>query len=815
MTALNPPGLPLEAALQQAIAHHQAGRLAEAEQGYRAVLQAQPGQPDANHNLGILHCQLGRVASGLPYLKTAAAENPRNAQYTQSYAQALMACGQAQEALVLLQDAERRGVQSAALQSLQQAVEAAAQSGVPRPEPVAPVEMEKLWGWFHAKRYAELESRALALTAQYPESAFAWKILSAALQMQGKDAVPALRRTAELAPDVEAHTNLGLALQAQGKIEEAAASHRQALALAPGFHKAHFNLGVALHELGRVEEAADSYRRALQSAPDYAEAHCNLGNVLREQRQFEAAVACYRRALEIKPGLAEAHALLGVALHDLVQLEAAIASYRRALELKPDYADAHNNLGHALRERGQLQEAEACYRRALQIDPGNAKTHNNLGNVLRDVGQLHAAIASYRQALALDPDFAEAHSNLLFLDSHLRAQPAAAVLAQARRFGDWAASRATPYALWESLPATGQRLRVGLVSGDLLNHPVGFFLEALLAEIDPARIELIAYATRHDEDELTRRIRPYFSAWRTLAGQSDEAAARLIHADGLHLLLDLSGHTGFNRLSVFAWRPAPVQASWLGYFATTGVREIDYVLADEVSVPKEQQAQFTEAVCYLADTRLCFSAPPFALAVGPLPAASKKHITFGCFQNLSKVEDAVLAAWGRVFSALPDARLRMQCKQLGDPAQAQSLLARLGRHGIDPARVELHAAIGRDAYLQAHNDVDIILDTFPYPGGTTTCEALWMGVPTLTLAGDSLLSRQGASLLTAAGLAGWVAHSEDEYVSKAIAFAADLPQLAALRAGLRQQALASPLFDAPRFARNFEAALYRMWEQRG
>jgi protein O-GlcNAc transferase len=297
-----------------------------------------------------------------------------------------------------------------------------------------------------------------------------------------------------------------------------------------------------------------------------------------------------------------------------------------------------------------------------------------------------------------------------------------------------------------------------------------------------------------------------------LTGLSDEAAARLIHADGVHVLIDMSGHTGYNRLPVFAWKPAPVQVSWLGYFATTGVAEIDYLLADQVGVPEARQAQFTESLWYLPDTRLCFTAPAADLAVAPLPALANGRITFGCFQNLTKVNEGVLELWGKVMAALPDATLRLQCKQFSEPALVAQLQQRLQRHGIDPARVATHGSAQRAAYLAAHAEVDMILDTFPYPGGTTTCEALWMGVPTLTLAGDSLLARQGASLLSAAGLAQWVANSQEEYVAKAVAFASDLPELAALRAGLREQVLASPLFDAPRFARHFEEALWGMWQ---
>jgi predicted O-linked N-acetylglucosamine transferase (SPINDLY family) len=375
------------------------------------------------------------------------------------------------------------------------------------------------------------------------------------------------------------------------------------------------------------------------------------------------------------------------------------------------------------------------------------------------------------------------------------------------------AKASAPFSSWIA-PASDERLRIGFVSGDLVNHPVGYFVESLLAELDPARLEVFAYPTQPVSDDLTARIRPHFAAWKPLYGRSDESAATLIHGDGIDVLIDLSGHTAHNRLPVFAWKPAPVQVSWLGYFATTGVPGIDYLLADEVSVPPEHRSHFTETVWYLPDTRLCFTPPATDVAVAPLPALANGYVTFGSFQNLAKLGDEVLKAWAGIMTSMPAARLRLQNKQLADPGVRERLLERLCRAGIGAGRVALHGPMLRRDYLAAHAEVDLILDTFPFPGGTTTCEALWMGVPTLTLAGDRLIARQGASLLAAAGLTAWIAHSEAEYIDKALAFAGDLPALAALRTTLRDRVLRSPLFDARRFASNFERALREMWRRR-
>ncbi|MBI5430527.1 MAG: tetratricopeptide repeat protein [Nitrosomonadales bacterium] len=713
----------------------------------------------------------------------------------------------------------------------------------------APADFSPLVALYNTRRYAELESRARALAARYPGSGFAWKLLGAALQMQGKDALAAFQKTAALMPgDAEAHFNLGVVQKGRGLLNEAAASYRRALQLNPNYAEAHGNLGNVLKDLGQFDEAAASYLRALKIRPDSADTHNNLGTALKDLGRYDDALASYRRAIAIDPNFADACYNLGNVLKDIGQLEEAsdyyrkavtirpdlydahinlgnvlkglgrfdpaVACYRRALEINPDSAEAHNNLGSVLKELNQLDAAMACYRRALEIKPDFPEAHGNIGSVLTDLGDIDGAIESYRRALALKPGYFDAQSSLLFILNYTARLTPEFRLDEARRYGRMADSRVTArYSNWRCATRP-ERLRIGMVSGDLRNHPVGYFLESLLAQLDPARVELIAYPTRPASDALTARIKPCFAAWKPLTGKSDAEAARLIHADGVHVLLDLSGHTALNRLPVFAWKPAPVQAAWLGYFATTGVAGMDYLIADRVGVPDDQRAYFTETLWYLPDTRLCFSPPEIDLPVAPLPAISNGHVTFGCFQNLAKVEDEVLAIWANILTAMPGSRLRWQCKQLGDPAVAGQMLQRLRHLGIDPARVTLLGGVPRAAYLAAHAEVDLMLDTFPYPGGTTTCEALWMGVPTLTLAGDTLLSRQGASLLTAAGLEDWIATSGADYVARALALAGDLPRLSALRAGLRAQVRTSPLFDERRFAHNLEDALWGMWRAR-
>jgi protein O-GlcNAc transferase len=711
---------------------------------------------------------------------------------------------------------------------------------------------------FNEGRFPEAEQLARDITRLVPDHGFSWKVLAVALGLQGRTAesVEPMIKAAVLMPsDAEVHYNLGVILKELGRSDQAEEILRHALELKPGYAGAHNTLGVVLADLGRHVEAEASFRRALEVKPDYALACDNLGMTLKALGRLGEAEAFFRRALELQPDFASAYnnladtlldlgrpgdaeislrkALelrpdypqaynnLGNTLLDLGKTAEAEASLRRALELQPDFLQAHNNLGNTLRASGRLGEAEISFRRALALKPDFFEAHNNLGNTLLDLGRLEEAEASLRRALAIKPDFLPAHDNLLFALSHMPrpALPYRRRLQEALSYGQAVAVGTAARSTAWTCPPRPERLRVGIVSGDLGNHPVGYFLEALLSKIDRGRIELVAYPTVSSGDSLTARIYPFFSAWKPLVGQSDEAAAGTIHGDGIHVLLDLAGHTAKNRLPIFARKPAPVQATWLGYWASTGLAEMDFILADRTGVPTRQRAQFIERVVYLPDTRLCFTPPAEAPIPSPLPALASPEgsVTFGCFQALSKVNMETIALWGRVLASIPGARLRWQCKQFDD----QRVLARtsnlLARYGIAPAQSVLTGKVPRREYLACYGKVDAVLDSFPFPGGTTTCEALWMGVPTLTLAGDSLLSRQGASLMTAAGLPRWVADSEEQFVARAVELTGSpeaLSRLAGLRAGLRAQVAVSPLFDAERFARHFEAALRQMWDRR-
>ena len=642
-----------------------------------------------------------------------------------------------------------------------------------------PETLQELSALFAAGRHAELEAASRRWLAQYPDDGQLWKAL-------------------------------GIACAGLGKRKEALAAKERTVALLPRDPEAHVNFGNALAEERRGGEAEQHFRAALALDAAQRNALKGLSTVLCAAGRFREAAECCERRCALQPDSAAAFTEWGHALRDAQLAPQARAAYERALALDARSLDAMSSLAYILADMGLPVQAERMCRAALAIDPKRAALHSNLGLLLKNQGRHEEALACYRNALTLDPDHAASQSNFLLTLNHVDSVTPEDMKAHAATFGRWAAQRASPADRPRRTRAAGEPLRVGLVSGDLRNHPVGFFLEAALAHWPVERVALYGYPTVAFEDDLTQRIRGRFTQWRSLRGLDDRAAAQLIAQDGIDVLLDLSGHTANNRLGVFACRPAPVQASWLGYFATTGLAEMDWIIADGECVPPENDRHFTERVWRLPRTRLCFSPPHDAPAVAPAPAMAQGYITFGCFQNLGKITDAVLALWSQVLQAVPGARLRVQNRALAEPAAQETFRQRLVRAGIAPERADLHGLAPRQAYLQAHAQVDIILDTFPYPGGTTTCEALWMGVPTITLAGSNLLSRQGQALLAAAGLHDWIAASHEGYVTLAATRAGDIPSLAATRASLRERVQASALFDAPRFATELAEALREM-----
>ena len=744
----------IDQALQLATTHHQAGRLAESEALYRQVLTVQPQNPDALHLLGIIANQTG-----------------------------------------------------------------------------------------HPDAAIELISRAIKAKADEVTYHFALGDVYSAGGRLDK-AIPCYERAQRLRPDLaETHYNLGLALQRQGRLTEAIACYQRSLTLRPDFAEAHNNMGNIFASEDRLAEAEAAFQRALQLRPDYAEAHYNLGKALRYQGRLAEAIDCYQRTLTLRPDFAEAYNNLGNALADQARLDEAITSFKQALQLKPDYPEAHINLGEVYRTLGQQDEARACCERALALRPGFAEAYNNIGAAWKDQGKLDEAIASCREALKLKPDYPEAYNNLgtalasqgnieeaisyyqrlvglrpgsptfhsiLLFARHLHPGSDESALRAAHQ--QWDQQHGVPRRQFvhphTNSPDPDRRLRIGYVSPDMREHPVTRFLLPLLQNHDHSQFEVTCYADIARADTMTQRLRHGADHWRMTAGFFEEQLAAQIRADEIDILVDLALHTAANRLPVFARKPAPVQVTYLAYPGTSGLSAMDYRLTDPfLDPPGTGDEAYTETSVRLP-SYWCYQAPEAAPPVAAPPALSADHITFGCLNNFAKVNNRVQALWIRLMRTVPNARLVLHASEGSHRERVRELMA---REEVAPGRLTFLSHAPMAEYFSQYEQIDIALDTFPYAGGTTTCDALWMGVPVVTLVGQTAVGRGGLSILSNIGLTQLVAYNEDEYIRIAVDLAKDLPRLTELRRTLRERMLASPLMDAPRFARSIEGAYRTMW----
>ena len=628
-----------------------------------------------------------------------------------------------------------------------------------------------------------------------------------------EDALSSYARAIAINPDyVAAYNNRGVAQQRMDRFTEALESFDAAVALHGQFAMAHYNRGAVLEALKEFELALGAYSRALVIKPDDPDALNNMGNTLRRLMRLGEALVCYENAVAINPERADVHSNRGVTLKEMKRYDEALSSFHTAIMLKPDSPGAFGNLGLSLKEMRRFDEAIACYDKAIIIDSDYSDAWNNRGVALQDLKRFDEAMDSFQMAIDCEADNLHAHSNLLFTMNYVESLAVETRVREARLFGARASAKAVrKFTAWQAPPEDG-KFRIGFVSGDLRNHPVGYFLEGLLSQLDQTRFEVYAYSTIAMEDDLTQRLKSHVRVWRSLVDRSDEAAAKRIHTDGLHVLIDLAGHTAGNRLGVFAHRPAPVQASWLGYFATTGLAEVDYFVGDPHVAPNGEQHHFVERIIHLPQTYFCFTPPQRQVEVGPSPALANGYVTFGCFNNLAKLNARVVSVWAEVLKAVDGSRLFLKSGQLGDPGVIESTADMFGAAGVARERLLFEGPSDRTRYFEAFNRVDIALDPFPFPGGTTSVEGLWMGVPVVALKGSRFIAHNGETIAHNSGQSAWIANDEEDYIRKSAHFASDIAALAKLRVGLRAQVLGSALFDSVRFARHFETLMREMWE---
>ncbi len=504
--------------------------------------------------------------------------------------------------------------------------------------------------------------------------------------------------------------------------------------------------------------------------------------------------------------------LLAAIAHEMSRNELAVELLRRAIALQPNVADYHNTLGIVFDSQRQHDRAVGAYESALRVSPHHAAAHNNLGSALCDLGLIDSAIASFRRAVNLRPEKASYLSNLIYSLHIQPTYPSNSIHTEVTRWNDlYCRPLAASSRRHTNDRSPARRLRIGYVSPDLREHAVAFFLTPLLEAHDREQFSICCYASVSRPDAITGKLRKCAEVWRDSAALSDSALAGQVRSDGIDILIDLSMHTAGNRLPAFALRPAPVQVSWLAYPGSTGLEVIEYRLTDAfIEPPAEVSVLTPELPIRLPDAWCCYQPIGYFPEVGDLPAERAGYVTFGSLNKLSKVNDRVMHCWAELLRALPDSRLLMLCPEGRSRERIREYLA---TRSVDAERVEFVSFISLSDYLKTYQRIDIALDPFPCNGMTTTCHALWMGVPVVTLPGTTAISRAGLSLLSNAGLPELVAASEDHYVTIATGLACDLTHLAGLRATLRARMAKSPLMDAPKFARHFEQALRGMWQK--
>jgi protein O-GlcNAc transferase len=777
--------------LESALQHYRKGEWQVAEQLYLQVLQADPNQVEALHILAVITGQSGRADQAINYLGRVLAIRP-------GWADAHSNLGMV---------------------------------------------------YITQKRLAEAAASFQEAVRLQPDFAAAHNNLGNVLRELGRPAEGAasLEQAVRLAPGyAEAHYNLGLCLLAQNRPGDALASLLQAVRLKPNYPEAHFRLGMARVMLGRHAEAADSFQQVLNLRPDHAEARVQLGLARsRTQQQMSAtggngpaqiqpqdadsliraadalvaqgdlpeAVCMYQQALSCRAHSAETHTKLGHALWSLGQQDEAEASLLSAIRLDPDYARAHYNLGLLLQKQRRLESALASFQQASRLEPNNADIYLKIGNVLKTQGRVDEAIDAFGTARKLKPEDEHAHSALAFTLSYHPRYDARAIYEEYARWDQEHAQALKRYVEPHSNdPDPDRRLRVGYISPDFHEHACTCSTLPLLSNHDREVVEVFCYANVAKEDAITERLRGYASVWRNIVGVRDAQVANMIRKDRIDILVDLAMHTADNRLLVCARQPAPVQVAWLAYPGTSGLSAMDYRLTDAyLDPPGLFDAFYSEESVRLPDCFWCYDPLLDPLPVNGLPARASGVITFGSLNNFCKVNDESLALWARVLRAVPMSRLVLLAPR--DPAR-ERLLGKLEAEGVASARVEFAAdRVSRAEYLRLYGGIDVGLDPLPYNGHTTSLDAFWMGVPTLTLVGKTVVGRAGLSLLCNLGLKELAAEAPDEFEAIATRLANDLDRLEQLRSSLRGRMQQSPLMDGPRFARNMEQAYREMWRR--
>jgi len=739
-----------------AVAQHQLGRYDQAESSFRRAIERDSGDPRFLIGLGRNYKAQARYAEAELSYRQALELNPGSMEALVSLAVVLSRSERAQEAIRMLETALERD----------------------------PNSFEVLINL----------GNALLRTERYDE------------------AIEAYRRALAIRPgNAETNNNLGKVLTILGRADEARVYFEEALAVEPAFPEALLNLGELLYAEGRQSEAEALCAQAVAARPASPEGYVALGRLLFDASESERALQCFEAMARVLPNSPLAHIWRGTVLREQGHATLAIEAFERAVDLSDGADEPRLEIAQTFWRIGENRQADALATRVLESKPDFAPALNMKGNVALFSGRVAEAISFYDQAATAQRHVSVWAQNALFVRNYSDEIDARTLFAAHH---EWGLKQPGVLPVTQSR-GRRDRLRIGFMSPDLRQHSVAHFVTPILGYVDSLRFELICYYAHRSSDVVTNVLRKLADKWRNVFGKPARMVAELIARDEVDILIDLAGHSAENRLDVFAYAPAPMQVTYLGYPTTTGLRAMHYRLTDWVVDPENAETLSTESLLRLPDSYFCYMAPEEAPEVSNLPALSRTCVTFGSFNNMAKITPTTFRVWARVLRAVPESRLRLKNRSLEDAMVRSDVLQQMIRNGVDPDRVELRGwESGRTSHFALYNDIDIALDTLPYNGATTTCEAMWMGVPVVTLRGPTHASRMAASILSAAGTVEHIAENEEGYVNICRMLASDRAKLSAMRASLRSRLASSPLMNHTRFARNFERTLLTALEQR-
>ena len=688
-----------------------------------------------------------------------------------------------------------------------------------------------------ADRLSEAESLYRRLLREQPSQPDTLNLLGVLAMQTGRAevAVDCINRALERRPRApDYHYNLGLAYLNQGRKSDAEERFRTATELTPTHADAHNNLANVLKERGRTGEASEHYRIALDILPTHPAAHNNLAKLLDEIGESDEALTHYRKVVELEPDDGEARFNLTNTLRKLGKLSEAVDEYKKAIALGFSSADLYSLLGATYQQLGQYDEAVDSFEHAVALNPDFAEAHFALGTALNELDKFAAASASFRRAVSIKPEsFGSAVLDHLLAIETLAIKPdaarhsvlihtinchpdfgAAEILEEARRWNDsHVGSLRMPQFTYSDVRSPERRLKIGYLSPDLRRHPVGYFFQPVFAEHNKEEFEVTAYSNVEAHDDMTKLFAKTADRWRDVVGVDDETLADMVNKDGIDILVELAGHTFRNRLLTVARKPAPIQLCGGGHIGTTGADGVQYLISDQFHTPAGSDAFYSESLLRMPDGYVCYEPPDYAPAVTILPARDRGYVTFGCYNNIWKITPQVVDLWAEILKKLPGSRIRLQTAALAEGITRDRIHASFESHGIRSSRVDLVGPEDHSVLLGNYGLIDIALDPFPYSGGLTTCEALWMGVPVITLSGETFTGRHSTSHLSNVGLKEFITESKEEYVSVSCNLARDLYHLETIRGTLRNHMAASPLCDSVGYTRNLETAYRELWRE--